>query len=69
MKQITVSIPDNQLQFFMEFLQNMKWKSGVEADVIEIPESVQNMMLDRVATAKEKDFEDWDDIKNSFDMK
>ena len=67
MKEVTIFIPDERLDFILELLGQL----GVEASQkYDIPEEHMNLVRDRVAKSDlDPDrLEDWDKIKDQFDF-
>ena len=48
MKQITLSIPEEKFEFFVELLQSLDF---VSIDNFEIPEAHQKLVLERIKTS------------------
>ncbi len=67
MKEVTIFIPDERLDFILELLGQL----GVEASQkYDIPEEHMNLVRDRIAKSDlDPDrLEDWDKIKDQFDF-
>ena len=65
MKQVTLQIPDKEYDFFLAFLKKFGFVKIKEADFT-IPEKHKELVRNRIATAKEDDFIDWDVAKKMF---
>lgn len=57
MKQVTLDIPDNKYQFFMELIQSLDF---VQLDEIDIPEEHKSLVRERIRSAKPEDFISWE---------
>ncbi len=66
MKQITLSVPDEKYEFFMELLQSLDF---VSIDDFEIPEAHQKLVLERIKTSTPESLKNWDEIKSQFKNK
>lgn len=65
MKQVTLNIPENKFNFFMELVKNLGF---VKATEVSIPEEHKQEVRKRIA-ASDKSTEillDWDNVKNEF---
>ena len=65
MKQVTLNIPENKFNFFMELVKNLGF---VKATEVSIPEEHKQKVRKRIA-ASDKSPEillDWDKVKNEF---
>ena len=63
MKQITLSVPDEKYEFFVELLQTLEF---VSIEDFEIPEEHKNMVRERIKTSSKENWVKWDDVKDSF---
>jgi hypothetical protein len=61
MKQITLSIPDDKMPFFLELINNLDFISISEQP--EVSDNQKQMVLDRKNTSSDSTFKDWDEIK------
>jgi hypothetical protein len=66
MKQITLSIPEEKYDFFMELLKTLDF---VSVDFPEIPEEHKNLVHERKRTSTPDSMKDWDDVKHRFIIK
>lgn len=64
MKHITLSIPEEKYDFFLELLKNMDFVS-IE-DFPPIPEEHQNLVQQRKLTGGPDSMKNWDDVKHQF---
>jgi len=55
MKQVTLHIPDNEFDFFMELVKKFKYKTA-ETAIYSIPEEVKKLVEDRRKSAKSTDY-------------
>jgi hypothetical protein len=67
MKEITIQIPDEKLQFFMQLMKELDVEVFHHYD---IPEEHMNIVRDRIAKSELNPgyLEDWDKIKDQFDL-
>ena len=65
MKEVTLKIPDKQLQFFMKLFKQLGLE--VKAEEILISEEHKEIVLDRIQNTKEEELLNWDEIKDDFD--
>ena len=63
MKQITLSVPDEKYEFFVELLQTLEF---VSIEDFEIPEEHKNMVRERIKTSSKENWVKWDDVKDSI---
>lgn len=64
MKQITLSIPEEKYDFFLELLNNMDFVS-IE-DFPAIPKEHQILVKQRKLTSTPESMKDWDEVKHQF---
>ncbi|MEO1020994.1 MAG: hypothetical protein AAFW89_00505 [Bacteroidota bacterium] len=67
MKEITLRVPDQKFDMFMEFIQELGLE--VAPDMREIPEEHQKIVLERLKTLKEEDVISWESARSSFRFK
>lgn len=67
MKQVTLNIPDNKFQFFMELVKNLGF---IKTSVSDIPEEHKKIVRKRIAesTKNPERLLDWDEVKNDFNL-
>ncbi len=67
MKEITIKIPDDKLQFFMQLMKELDFEVFYNYD---IPEEHMNIVRERIAKSDlDPDrLQDWDKIKDQFDL-
>ncbi len=67
MRQITLNIPDEKYDFFMELIFNLDFVHSSEFD---IPEKHKKIVRDRIATSGNNPnlLLDWDKVKNDFNL-
>jgi hypothetical protein len=63
MKQITLSVPEEKYEFFVELLQNLDF---VSIENFDIPEAHKNLVRERIKTSSKEKLIKWDDVKDSF---
>lgn len=67
MKQITLSVPEEKYDFFMELLENMDFVS-IE-DFPAIPEEHKNLVRERKRSSTPESLKNWDEVKHQFKIK
>jgi hypothetical protein len=67
MKEITLKIPDNKFKFFMDLIEQL----GIEAKDVdgEIPLEDQELVRNRIKTAKQEDYISWNEAKEHLKYK
>ncbi len=65
MTEITLNIPDNKYQFFLELIN----KIGIETKENRIPEEHKTIVRERIRTAKPDNMTTWEDARKSFSFK
>jgi hypothetical protein len=67
MKEITIQIPDERLNFFMELMKELDFEVSRKYD---IPEEHISIVRDRIKNAEEhpEQAEEWDKIKDQFNL-
>ena len=68
MKEVTIKVPENQLQFFMELMHQL----GLEAqenEVFEVPEFHKEIIRKRLENIKPENLHDWEEVKDKFTFK
>jgi len=65
MKQVTLNIPDNKYQFFLELVRNLGFDKQED---IHIPEEHKDIVRERTLKSKENPDRllDWDDVQDNF---
>lgn len=63
MKQITISLPEEKYDFFVELLNSMDF---VSVDDYSIPEEHKNIVRERKQTATKSSLKNWDEVKHQF---
>ncbi|MEP5611296.1 MAG: hypothetical protein ABJP45_03560 [Cyclobacteriaceae bacterium] len=60
MKQVTLNIPENKYDFFMELIESL----GLELeDDLQIPEEHKKLVLDRIKKSNSDNFIPWDEAR------
>lgn len=70
MTQLTLNIPDKELDFFMTLVKKFKYqlvKEPVDVDNSTISEKDKALVRDRIKNSKEVDLLDWETEKDNFD--
>lgn len=67
MVEMLFEIPEQKYEYFMAQLEKLGFLTYL-ADRVEIPTADQQQVLKLHSEAKESDFQDWDDIKNTFGL-
>lgn len=67
MKEFTVKIPDNQLDFFVELMKKLKISfAPVNEDFI-VPEAHKQLIRGRISKLKKEELINWDDLQKQLD--
>ena len=64
MKKVTISIPEEKYDFFIELLESLDFAIINSEEEILISEEQKALVRNRIKTASE--FKNWDEIKESF---
>lgn len=67
MTQITLSIPDNELIFFMKLIEKFNYESVINE--FSVTDEMKNLLDERRATSKTDDFIPWNDAKKQLRFK
>jgi len=69
MKQVTLNIPENKYELFMEFIKNIDFiKSNNEIDFF-ISKEEQTLILDRIKKTKKEDLKQLSEVIDGFNLK
>jgi hypothetical protein len=66
MKQVTLSIPEDKYDFFMELMKSIDF---VSVENQPIPESHKTLVRERIKNSTRDEFKNWKDVRDSFKMK
>ena len=68
MREVTVKIPEERFEFFMELFEQLGIETNLE---YEIPEAHKSIVIERIKQAdlQPKELLDWDEVKDDFDFK
>ncbi len=69
MKQVTLNIPENKYQFFMELLQNLGLEKTQELDIPEIPEEHKAIVRGRILNSKPEELIPWHEARKQLRFK
>ena len=68
MKQVTLNIPENKYELFMEFIKNIDYiKSNNEIDFF-ISKEEQTLILDRIKKTKKEDLKQLSEVIDGFNL-
>ena len=68
MKQVTLNIPENEYELFMEFIKNIDFiKSNNEIDFF-ISKEEQTLILERIKKTKKKDLKQLSEVIDGFNL-
>lgn len=66
MKELTVKVPENKVEFFMNLMKEL----GIEeADVNEISEEHKNIVRERIKTEDPEEMVTWDSARSQFEYR
>lgn len=68
MKQVTLNIPENKYELFMEFIKNIEFIKKYNEINIAISEEEQAIILDRIKNTPKADLKKWSEVKDSFKL-
>jgi hypothetical protein len=68
MKQVTLNIPENKYDLFMEFIKNIEFIKKYNEININISEEEQAVILDRIKNTPKSDLRKWSEVKDSFNL-
>lgn len=66
MKEVTLKIPDNKYQFFMELVRNLGFE---KADELDIPEEHKSIVRERIKNSKPEDLIPWQEARKQLRFK
>lgn len=69
MRQLTVTIPEDFYDTFINFFKHIPEVSINETISNEVPLWQQEMVLERMKNAKPEDYRSWEDVKKDLDKK
>lgn len=72
MKQITISIPDNKEEFFIDLMENLSFVKKIESvENIDIPEWHKAILDQRMENYKNnpESYREWEDVKKEINQK
>ncbi len=64
MKKVTISVPEEKYNFFLELLESLDFATLNSSEESEISEEHKTIVRDRIKTATV--FKDWDEVKDAF---
>lgn len=68
MKQVTLNIPENKYELFMEFIKNIDFiKSNNEIDFF-ISKEEQTLIIDRIKKTKKEDLKQLSEVIDGFNL-
>lgn len=67
MKQITLNIPDSELNFFMKLIEKFNYEAVVND--VSITQRMKDVLDERRKTSKKEDFIPWEEVKNKISFK
>jgi hypothetical protein len=68
MKQVTLNIPENKYDLFMEFIKNIEFIKKYNEINIHISKEEQDIILDRIENTPKADLKKWSEVKDSFKL-
>jgi hypothetical protein len=69
MKQVTLNIPENKYNLFIEFIKNIEFIKGYNELTIDVSDEEQKIILDRIKNTKKDDLKTWDEVATTFNLK
>ncbi|HWY10763.1 MAG TPA: hypothetical protein VN026_05525 [Bacteroidia bacterium] len=68
MKQILLNIPDNKYNAFLEAIKNLDFIRVYNENDINVTEEEKKLIRDRIKNSKQEYGQNWDQIKDSFNL-
>jgi hypothetical protein len=66
MKRITINVPDNKYQFFLELIHNLGFD---KVEDLEIPEEHKEIVRERIKNSKSEDLISWKEARKQLKFK
>lgn len=67
MTQITLNIPDNELDFFLKLIEKFKYETIIND--FSMTQEMKNLLDDRRKTAEKENFVSWEEAKKELEFK
>ncbi|MBP6557752.1 MAG: hypothetical protein KAX93_03150 [Flavobacterium sp.] len=67
MTQITLNIPDNELDFFLKLIEKFKYETIIND--FSMTQEMKNLLDDRRKTAEKENFVSWEEAKKELKFK
>jgi hypothetical protein len=68
MKQVTLNIPENKYDLFIEFIKNIEFIKKYNEINISVSEEEQAVILDRIKNMPKSNLRKWSEVKDSFNL-
>jgi hypothetical protein len=69
MKQVTLNIPENKYELFIDFIKNIEFIKGYNELTNDVSNEEQEIILNRIKNTKKDDLKTWDEVSNIFILK
>lgn len=69
MKQVTLNIPENKYELFIDFIKNIEFIKGYNELTNDVTDEEKEIILERIKNTKKTDFKNWDEVANTFNLK
>jgi hypothetical protein len=69
MKQVTLNIPENKYELFIDFIKNIEFIKGYNELTNDVSNEEQEIILNRIKNTKKDDLKTWDEVSNTFILK
>ena len=69
MRQLTITIADDFYETFINFFKHIPQVSVIEKTEYEVPLWQQELVLERMKSAKPADYRNWEEVKKEMDEK
>ena len=69
MKQVTLNIPENKYELFIDFIKNIEFIKGYNELTNDVSNEEQEIILNRIKNTKKDDLKTWDEVANTFNLK
>ena len=69
MRQLTITIADDFYETFINFFKHIPQVSVIKKKEYEVPLWQQELVLERMKSAKPEDYRNWEEVKKEMDEK
>jgi len=69
MKQVTLNIPENKYELFIDFIKNIEFIKDYNELTNDVSNKEQEIILNRIKNTKKDDLKTWDEVSNTIILK